>query len=481
MRTPTCQVQPNSRRQPMLWLRALSGALVALLLSLGSPVHAQWLTEVRKDGGTWISAEETERKWPSLIIQQKLAVLDQLIGAGRADVALTLARRAAFPEPASEIVRRYYEAVALKLLGRTQEAIGLFRSILADHPEFVRVRMELAHALFIAQQDDSARHHFELLLGASGTNPGLEKTVRGFIATLDSRRRWQFSSYVSFAPSTNLNQGGTKREVVLNGLQFVLNDESLKRSGLGIVAGFQGGYRHPLTDTLDLMASAGAHVKRYKESDFNDTLLSASLGPRLRFGRGFIGVYGLAEKRLIADHDYFKSWGAMVSAGINLTPQDGLYVDVSCSRNDYDENWRGSSMDYRDGHTCGANGRYEHHFDSHTYLRVLAGAGRENTAIDHLDNRHVSYGAGLYRELPYGVSVYIQALHTKKTFKGLYPFFDEVRQDRRTDFSGHVVKRDFEVFGFAPMLQYTYTINHSNILLHDYDAHGASLTLTKSF
>jgi Surface lipoprotein assembly modifier len=49
------------------------------------------------------------------------------------------------------------------------------------------------------------------------------------------------------------------------------------------------------------------------------------------------------------------------------------------------------------------------------------------------------------------------------------------------ELSLNVTKRDLELFGLAPMVQYTYTINDSNVGFYQYDAHGVSLTLTKQF
>ena len=131
-----------------------------------------------------------------------------------------------------------------KAQGRHAEAADTFREILTDHPQFDRVRLRVrAHALRRCSEDESARHHFELVLGGSGTQPGLANTVKSYINAIDSRRRWDFSTYFSIAPSTNLNQGSDNRVVYLNGLPFII--DNAKEFGVGIVTGMQGGYRQP--------------------------------------------------------------------------------------------------------------------------------------------------------------------------------------------------------------------------------------------
>ena len=48
--------------------------------------------------------------------------------------------------------------------GHLDRAIAAFRSILVDRPELVRVRLELARAFFLKEEDTLARRHFEQVL-----------------------------------------------------------------------------------------------------------------------------------------------------------------------------------------------------------------------------------------------------------------------------------------------------------------------------
>ena len=241
---------------------------------------------------------------------------------------------------------RYYRGVLHRARGELKQATETFRGLLAEHPELGRVRLELAHSLYLMQQDESAKHHFELLLGGSASDPDLEKTVRGYISSIDSRRRWDFSSYVSLAPSTNINQGAQKREVAVNGLKFELSDANVKQRGVGLLTGFHSSYRHPLNESWDLVATAGVHVKKFKETDFNNLVASASFGPRWRFERGFIGLYAIVDERWIADQSYGKSWGYLLSTAYQFNGQNTTFNDISCSRRAFEDDWRGSSLTY---------------------------------------------------------------------------------------------------------------------------------------
>jgi outer membrane protein len=442
---------------------------------------AAYAAEPPAPSGQYASVEQIEANWASYALDQKFPLLEQLLITGRADVAARLLPQVRPVTAADKKQLRFYTAMVAKAQGRPREAIPIFRELLAADPHFARVRLELARTLFEVQDDEAAKHHFELVLGGSAAQPDLSNTVKEYLSALSSRRRWEFSSYVSIAPSTNLNQGSSNKVIELNGLPFVLSDNNQKKSGIGVVTGFQGGYNLPLTGSLDLVTTAGLHVKRYSQKDFNDTLTSASVGPRWRFDAGHIGVYGTAEKRWMADADLSTAFGGLLAASYRLGVQDVVHGDIGCSQKRYSTMWFANDLSYQDGHTCTLSARFEHSLDVTSYLRFLGGAADERAVAAHLSNRSWNAGAGVHRELPWGVSLYVQGLYTKRDYDGIFPGALEARRDQRLDLSANLTKRDLEVFGLAPMVQYTYTKNDSNVGFYQYDAHGVSVTLTKRF
>ena len=340
---------------------------------------------------------------------------------------------------------------------------------------------ELAQTLFAIDEDDSARHNFELVLGGAANNPALQTTARNYINAIEARRRWDFTSFLTVAPSTNLNHGTESQTVYINGLPFTLDDGSVQKSGVGVYGGFQGGYRLPVTTRLDLVMTVGSQAKRYAEGAFNDTLVNASIGPKLKFEKGYLGVYATADHHWVADAAYNWSYGGLISGGYRFGPADLVSADAGCTQRNYQTNWRGTDMSYQNGHGCFAGLRAEHYFDSRTYVRGLANGGIERTSLAHLNSTSIGGGIGLYHEFAWGISLYGQAMYTDVKFDGKYPGFNFARHDQRTSATVNLTKRDFEIFGLAPQLQYTYTHNDSNVPLTVYDEHGAALTLTKRF
>jgi outer membrane protein len=469
-------VPPSASRFSRPWVALVLGALV---LALGAAeLHAQAVAPPQVHTA---SPQQVEAEWPRLTNSQKFVLLDQLVQTGNADIAARLLPQTQASSTPERKQLQFYTGLVAKAEGRPKDAIPIFRELLANDPHFARVRLELARALFEAQEDEAAKHHFEMVLGGSAADPDLSNSVKAYLTALESRRRWEFSSYVSVAPSTNLNQGSANRVVELNGLPFELSEANRKKSGVGVITGAQGGYRQPLTDTVDLIATAGVHLKRYGQKDFNDTLAAASLGPRYRFDNGQIGIYGTIDKKWMADADLSTGFGGLVAGSYRLGVQDIVHGDVGCTRRRYSADWQATDLTYQDGQTCSVSGRFEHALDITSFVRVLGAYGREKTNTLHLDNTMWNAGAGIHRELPMGFTVYLQGLYTQRGYDGVFPTTTQARRDQRLDLSINVTKRDFEIFGLAPMVQYTYTRNDSNVGFYQYDAHGVSVTLTKRF
>jgi len=82
--------------------------------------------------------------------------------------------------------------------GSPKRAIPVFLSILAAHPDLLRVRLELARAYFVDEQWSNARREFLLVLSGD-----LPDSVRGnvlpFIRAIDTRRGFDWNLSVSLA------------------------------------------------------------------------------------------------------------------------------------------------------------------------------------------------------------------------------------------------------------------------------------------
>lgn len=104
-------------------------------------------------------------------------------------------------------------------------------------------------------------------------------------------------------------------------------------------------------------------------------------------------------------------------------------------------------------------------------------------ALVHALHSYKTYsgGVGLYKELPEGITVNLNGELRFSDFDGIHPFAGKVRQDERYTGMIALTKRDFNIWGYAPALQYSYVYNNSNISLYEFDSHAVDFKLSKDF
>jgi outer membrane protein len=462
--------------------RLLAAFAVGLIGALaGALAHAQSPVLPATGAGMLLTIDQLTATWPNLTAEQQFAAIEQLLRARQFDAAAALFASSHFNANSDRLMARYYEGLVHKAQGQMAIAVADFRALLADHPELGRVRLELADTLYRIEEDASARHHFEQILGGADGNSDLANTARSYIAAIDGRRRWDLSSYFTLAPTTNINQGPESRVVNVNGLPFTLADQNVRKSGVGIAFGAQGSYRQPVSDDLDLVFAAGAGGRSYRDSEYNDTLLNVSVGPRMRFDWGTLGLYAIADARRFGGDDYSSAFGGQLSLTLRLSPQDITFTDATCRDRAFSSNWHGNDLSGQNGNYCIAGGRIEHHFDAITYVAALWAVGHDDTQLHFLDNWNWSAGGGLYRELPLGITAYVQALYAQSNYSGIYPTITRARHDDRIETGLTLTKRDLVIYGFAPSLGLTYTRNASDVAFQRFEAAGLNLTMTKRF
>ena len=420
------------------------------------------------------SAQDLAHVWGRLNTIQRLDAITELIRMRALDDAETYLTRVDPVQPLHRLEVEFLTGVLRRSQGRTDDAVKIFRGLLVAHPGFDRVRLELGYALFQKQDDEAARHHFELVLGATPSSDAAT-SIQGFLDAMDRRRRWQFTSYFSLAPSTNLNQGTTARIMSIGDFDFAIDSQARKQSGVGLYYGGTGSYSWSLAETLDLVLGGGAQARDFRAATYDDVVASMEFGPRIRFDAGEVMVAGTVARRWFAGDGHSVIYGARTQTRMRLDQRYLATFSTACVTKHYD------NPGAADARNCSLTASVDYGFDTQSYLRVLGGIEVERTAAPHLTYIEASAGLGGFRELEWGVSVYTQARVAERSFDGYAPGTSTARRDRRLETSIHLTKRDLEIFSFAPSLEYTFTLNRSNIGHHSYDGHGINLTMTKRY
>ena len=216
------------------------------------------------------------------------------------------------------------------------EAIAAFRAILVDRPELVRVRLELARAFFLKEEDTLARRHFEQVL-AGDVPQAVAANIARFLRIMRARRRWEAQFGAAIAPDSNLNAASGARTIYLDflgqRLPFTRQGDIAPESGLGLSLWGGGEHQYPLSQALRLRSGANASVRDYKGRDFDRQSLSAHLGPRRLIGaRTEASLLATVDRQWTAGMPETDRFGLRLEGAHRLTPRLALNARASAAR-----------------------------------------------------------------------------------------------------------------------------------------------------
>lgn len=408
----------------------------------------------------------------------RVKLLITLAKSGQHDLAEELLKRYPLTGPFGKNRQLFIEGLILKARGNLTGAAKSYRAALADDPSLTLVRAELAQTLFQLEEDDSAKHHLNLLM-AEAPNEYEAQGIRSFIDTIDARRPFTFNAYVSVAPSTNVNNGSSNKTIYapLWGVEMDIDDESREQSGIGFSTGLSVGYAHRLGNDFSVVLGGGVNASVYTDNDYNMYGASQSAELRYLLDGGFLGAGLVASENMKNDEiglSYY-SYGPRVSLQKAITPQDRINLSSVYEWRTYPD----SSTS--DGTALMIDGSWNHAFDSSLTTSLGAGYDRIKTEASFTSYQTYSGSVGLYKELPKGITVDLNGEVRFSEFDTMHPIAGVTRKDTRLTGTVALTKRDFNIWGYAPALEYTYVYNGSNISLYEFDSHALDFRLSKDF
>jgi hypothetical protein len=412
-------------------------------------------------------------------------LLMQLAMTGQHELAATLLTQYPLTGPHSKNRVLFLEGLIKKGRGDLTGAAKNYRAALAADPSLTLVRAELAKTLAALDEDDSAKHHLDIL-AQSAPSEDAAKGIRSFIDQIDQKQPLKYSAFISMAPTSNIN-GGANHSTMTVFDPFTGHSMpaqiTKRKSGVGASVGASVGYSRRVGNDFYFVSAANAYGALYQDSDANSYGLSESAELRYMMDKGFLGL-GLVSSQSMALYDvsatdsafeHIISYGPRISTQYNIALHDRANVSASYL-------WKNSlEKDVHDGTSLAVDASLEHTFDPSLNVSLFAGFDRVTATYDYQSYDSWSGGLGFYKELPNGITVNAKGTLQTSQFVGDFPLLGAPRHDKRLSTTLDLTKRDLNFFGFAPSVEYTYVRNRSNVDIYDYDTHTVDFRLTKDF
>jgi outer membrane protein len=367
----------------------------------------------------------------------------------------------------------FYIGVLERREGNLTKAAKHFRTILVDHPGLHRVRLDLATTLFELQEDKSAEFHFQQLLAADIPDQ-VRQDIERFLAAIRSRKRYDVNLQFAIAPDTNINAASGVREVTLFGLPFRTEDTE-EESGVGITATIGGEYRHRINELWRVRSQAVLFRRDYKGDQFDDMTIRAGVGPQLLLPEWDISLLGVVTRRWYGNDKYNYGEGLRLETDYTGFERWRFDTYLEYLNLHYDE------FPFRDSSIAALTLVPSYYISTTSSLSPILGASLEDAASDVFSNTGYRVGLGVFQELPYGISFYIQPEYFDFHYEEEDEAFQSTRHDKTKRMLLSIYRRTWIFFGVSPVFTYIYTDNRSNQELYSYKRHQFQIGFTSRF
>ena len=191
---------------------------------------------------------------------------------------------------------------------RHDEAVSLYRGILAKHPDLAYPRFDLGVMMFENKQYHEAKA--ELKRAKPDLQPPMQQLADRYLASIESAQSWQPDVSLQYEQTDNVNNASSERVIEWNGRRWNKTADSLPqkahgiRYGAGISREINVGGHHFVYGSL-----SGDGVHYWDNQDFNEQSLRLAAGYKNRSAVQSFGVVPFAEQNWLGGKRYNRETG----------------------------------------------------------------------------------------------------------------------------------------------------------------------------
>ena len=364
-----------------------------------------------------------------------------------------------------------------------REAIGAFHAMLLEQPELLRVRLELARTFYLKGDEDLARRHFILVLGANPPEP-VVANVRRFLREIEGRGRWSYRIGAALAPDSNIGGTSDERTIYIFNLPFERDVEELTTSGIGVSVWGGAEYQYVLDEDVRLRAGGEFARREYGGSQFDQFFVGTHLGPRwIIDGDTGLSVLASARQRWLGTAPDNRELGGRLEVNRRLSQT----VTLSANAAWHGRRYRSEDRDHLDGPVFDSSLRAAWVAMPTVRLEASGGYAWERPTSERWRNRSHWVGTGVSAILPLGFNVGAGAEvrwtdYHESEGRWFPPTLDgEARGDRTHSFRASVHNRGFTLAGFSPELVVVHEERKTNAQAYDFKRTRGELRFVRQF
>lgn len=395
---------------------------------------------------------------------------------------------------ADEIQQKFQSALELRAGGDLYGAIEALNTILISQPNLHRARLELAVTYYRAAQFSKSVDLAREVMDNPETPETVKETVQLFLDQVEalkvaeSERRHSFSGGFGIGGGydDNVNAGPSSEVFDIDGSILSLAPGSSPQTDAFMT--FSGNLNHSyrMPGSVDLgerpvmafwQSSASVYRREYQdEHKYTVDVISGSTGLALISRTNW-----RAKVNLQMDHIRLEDDSLAVYTSINpsWTYNDGAGNEYTVRGQWLYRDYKQSADTDREGHRTAGGFDYAHRFDNSVVLQAGVTVAEQRAREE--DQEFSAYDGYISAFVPTWErgNFYARAAYKHTDYEGRVVLFDKGREEREQRYVLGLTHSFND--GWTAGLNYTYTDNHSNIDIYEYDRNEVSFDLNKRF
>lgn len=410
-------------------------------------------------------------------------VAGDLVAAGKYDSALQILTK--IPQTGQtpiETERWYLIAQIEQRKGNIDEAIRIYKKILDEQPDLVKIRYELALCYMHKKQWYRADNHLRLAMAGRDIPDEIKRQMMYYRYVARQNKNWNVWFNFGAAPDNNINQVAGGEECVTNEWGTFCRQLPDPVSAVGYNLMLGGNYEFKFGERWRWKSDANIYTNVYDKHDYDDLYLSAGTGPRYVWKNGDVWLAGVASRRWYGWNGYNWALGGKLETNYDFTRKLSAGLAIRIMDNTYDE-----YGDWMNGQTYSVNGRVLYSFDATRYVVLRGGTARDTANDEIYANWQYSTAVGFGAELPWGFHIYLEPSFAWSNYDGARwivkneTFTNLAERDFTQRYSVSLSNNKIDIYGFVPTITFGYTRRDSNIPNREYEKLSAEFTMYQRF
>lgn len=401
---------------------------------------------------------------------QDQALAASLMAAGREAEAEPIVTRLRAIDP-PDLQTLFLSGMLHLAASRYDKAAQEFRLMLTRDPSLLRPRLELARALYLNRDYDSARYHFEQVLATQ-----LPDTVRANVLSYISDIRTRVPSFnisVDIVSDSNPRSATSSRTVEIAGQPFVLTEDSRAKQKYGLQMSAQA--KLPLASNPNWYATGYIENYDYPGRELDQTYVQLIGGRHFEWTTQEVNIELGGHYGAYQGTDLYRGPVGRVSYSARLRPSLWGNITLDARQFDYQgypslNGWQyAQSVELRWAPSTSA-------MLAPNLFFIQRDARDPASAFDA-----IGLGLRYGQEWPGGWLTQLTANYSKFDYGGVDNLLLKVRKEDewRAEFS--IAHRQFRLRGFVPRITFGYVDHRSNLDFYAFDRFYLRVGVTKDY